>query len=90
MGVPSVRREASVSGGRYRSHEYWRGCRPDLALRTRHGTRDDSQGPLDRLGKPVRERSSTLGFFGGRILTPDLSPTLCSGRRPPWGLRRGE
>jgi hypothetical protein len=31
-----------------------------------------------------------LGFSGGRILRPDLSSTLCSGRRPPRGsLRRG-
>jgi hypothetical protein len=30
----------------------------------------------------------TLGFSGGRIFRPALSPTLCSGSRPPWGLLR--
>jgi hypothetical protein len=51
-------REASASGGRYRSREYWRGCRPDLALRSRHGTRDDIQGRLGKPGTHAHERSS--------------------------------
>jgi hypothetical protein len=50
--------QALASGRRCGLRECWRGCRPDLALRSRHGTRDGSRG---QIGKPCmlwRARSS--------------------------------